>query len=111
MQPPRRPGVLPAKPFEPKLKLSQNTLLALRTLVRPYVGRRLPRAKCRVLAQAVADAHPGHVVVAFDCTSDLDRRTETLNVLLVVDGVQDQGLVFGRTRPDGSIYGNPANDG
>ena len=96
--------------FEPKIRLSDQTQLALRHLVKPHIGKRLPKSKCRAIAQMVMDAHPTHVVVAWDVTSSLDKTLRTVSILLVVDGEQDQGLVFGFTKADGSIWGNPAND-
>lgn len=96
--------------WEPKLKIDRQVQIALEAVVAPYFDKNHRKRLCGKVQAILADKFPEHIIAVLDFTHTIARISDRVQLGIVCDGVPDQGLIFHRAKPDGTIYGEPAND-
>lgn len=100
----------PLEDWKPRLAVDRQTQLAFEALAQPYFGRPKAGSLGRKIASILRSKFPGHTIDVQDCNDSVSRAAGVLQFLCVSDGMPDFGLVFMKAGPDGSAYGQPAND-
>ncbi len=103
-------GTLESARLSSRIILDAQTQLALQALAEPYLGRPVRKKLCRAGGAILTDQCPGRDILISDFTGPQHLAIPMIALGVSVDGVPDQGLIFGRRKADGSIYGIPAND-
>lgn len=101
---------LTSKPWTPRLQIDEQTLLACQALAARHFVKHQRRKLCMALKSILDSKFPNRRIEVVDKTDGFAVLNGTIQCGVVVDGAPDQGLIFHKAKPDGTIYGKPAND-
>lgn len=102
-----------AKGWKPRLALSDALKAVLQAIAAREMGRQDQRQAYRdarsKIETALAQAFPDHRLEVRPADKIKRAIHGDMSFVVFVDGLPDQGLIFGVAKEDGTFYGAPAN--
>lgn len=110
---------LPPKPAEriragsdewkPIVTVDEQMQIAFKALYRRHLANPSHGRLRRAIRDVIKARYGQYEITVKDCSGPFTSPGEIM-LGLYVNGVPDQGIVLGKLKDDGTIYGRPAND-